>query len=318
MIWRGAIAAAALLVAAPALAATAKPGLSGQLAAFQALDGRVQSAAWRLVRGNAPYCRDVAPGIGLVLFDAAGYSDPKAVRDALGLSRDVAVGAVAVDSPAARAGLRAAQPLSAVAGQAVAALPPAGPSDYARLVGLHDRVDAALRASGRVELADGEGNAVTVVGEPACASRFELLSSGSKAAADGKRVVIGRKLVEALPEDDLLAAALAHELAHNLLGHRARLDVSGRSWGKVRVTEREADRLAPWLLANAGYDPQAAVRFFERWGPTFDPGLFATPDHDGWKARVRTVAAEIAAMNRAMVSNADGQANWARDFSPAG
>ena len=92
---------------------------------------------------------------------------------------------------------------SAVFSQAVAALPPAGPSDYARLVGLHDRVDAALRASGRVELADGEGNAVTVVGEPACASRFELLSSGSKAAADGKRVVIGRKLVEALPPDPL-------------------------------------------------------------------------------------------------------------------
>ena len=314
MIWRGAIAAAALLVAAPALAATTKPGLREQLAAFQALDGRVQSAAWRLVRGNAPYCGDVAPGIGLILFDAAGFGDPKAVRDALKLPGDIAVGAVALDSPTARAGLRAAQPLAAVAGQAVELLPPARPGDYTRLTGLHDRVDASLRANGTLNLTDAAGNAISISGEPTCITRFELLSSGSKAAADGRRVVIGRKLVEALPDDDLLAAALAHELAHNLLGHRARLDASGRSWGKVRVTEREADRLAPWLLANAGYDPQAAVRFFERWGPKFDLGLFATPDHDGWKTRVRKVAAEIEVMNRAMISNADGQANWARDF----
>ena len=317
MIWRGAIAAAALLVAAPALAASAKPGLREQLAAFQALDGRVQSAAWRLVRGNAPYCGDVAPGIGLVLFDAAGFGDPKAVRDALGLLGDIAVEAIAADSPAARAGLRAAQPLSVVAGQAVAALPPAGPSDYARLVGLHDRIDASLRATGTVELSDATGGAIAIPGEPVCVSRFELLSSGSKAAADGKRVVIGRKLVEALPEDDLLAAALAHELAHNLLGHRARLDASGRSWSKVKVTEREADRLTPWLLANAGYDPQAAVRFFERWGPKFDLGLFATPDHDGWRTRVRTVATEIEMLHAAQAKRGGG-ADWAQDFSPAG
>ena len=163
---------------------------------------------------------------------------------------------------------------------------------------------------------------IAVTGEPACVTRFEMTSAGSKAAADGRRVVIGRKLVEALPADsvrgdELLAAALAHELAHNLLGHRARLDASGRSWSKVRATERESDRLSVWLLANAGYDPQAAVRFFERWGPKFDLGLFATPDHDGWKARVRTVSTEIVAM-RAAQAAPGGVADWSRDFRPAG
>ena len=320
---RGAFAAAVLLAATPAFAAPAPPlTLRSQIETLQSLDARVQSVAWRLVRGNAPYCRTVAPRIGLTLFDAAGFADPAAVRAALGLPGDIAVEAVAADSPAARAGLHSGQLLRAVAGQVVETLPAAGPNDYARLVTLHDRIDATLADAGEVIVSDGAGADIAIVGEAVCITRFELLSSGSKAAADGKRVVVGRKLVEALPPDplrgdELLAAALAHELAHNLLGHRARLDASGRSWSKVRATEREADRLSVWLLANAGYDPTAAVRLFKRWGPKFDLGILATPDHDGWKTRVRTVSAEIEAM-RAAQAKRGGSADWTRDFSPAG
>jgi hypothetical protein len=312
MIWRGALATVALLFCVPAVASAAQPDLRVELDTLQALDTRVQSVGWRLARSNAPFCPHVSPGIGLQLFDAAGFSDPAAVKAALGLTGDIAVEAVAAGSPAERAGLRPRQPLRAVAGQPVAALRQAKAGDYARLVGLHDQVDAALLASGKAAFVDGTGNEIAVIGEPACVTRFELTDSGSKAAADGHRVVIGRKLVEALPEDELLAAALAHEFAHNLLGHRARLDASGRSWGKVRATEREADRLAPWLLVNAGYDPQAAVRFFERWGPRFDLGLLATPDHDGWKERVRRITAEIANVEAAR--RADGKADWSKAF----
>lgn len=311
MIGRGAIAAAALMAAVPALAAPAT--LRDQLAQLQALDTRVQSIGWKLVRANAAYCRQVAPGIGLALFDAAGFADPAAVRTALDLPGDIAVEAVAADSPADRAGLRSRQPLSVVAGQRVSALPPVPPGNYDRLVGLHDRIDAVLLATGRADFTDADGREIAVEGEPACITRFELLSSGSKAAADGHRVVIGRKLVEALPEDELLAAALAHELAHNLLGHHARLDASGRSWSKVKATEREADRLSAWLLTNAGYDPQAAVRFFERWGPKFDLGILATPDHDGWKTRFRTVSAEIAKAEAAR--GGDGKVDWRATFA---
>ena len=315
---RGAFAAAVLLTAVPAAAAPTQLTLRAQLDAFQALDTRIQSVAWRLIRGNARYCRTVAPRIGLTVFDAAGFADPAAVRAALGLPGDIAVEAVATDSPAARAGLHSGQPLRAVAGQAVESLPAAWPNDYARLVALHDRIDATLADVGKVVVTDAAGAEIAISGEPVCVTRFELLSSGSKAAADGKRVVIGRKLVEALPPDplggdELLAAALAHELAHNLLGHRARLDASGRSWSKVRATEREADRLSVWLLANAGYDPTAAVRFFQRWGPQFDLGILATPDHDGWKTRIKLVKAEIAKLEAARGS--DGKVDWRGVFA---
>jgi hypothetical protein len=118
------------------------------------------------------------------------------------------------------------------------------------------------------------------------------------------------------PEDELLAAALAHELAHNLLGHRARLDASGRAWSKVKATERQADRLSVWLLANAGYAPDAALRFFERWGPATDLGLFTEPSHDRWKTRVTRIASEIAALRAAMAKDAHGDADWPRSFKP--
>ena len=314
MIARGIIAAAALLAVVPALAAPAppRPDLRAQIETLQALDARVQSVGWRLVRDNSAYCRDVSPAIGLVLFDAAGFADPAAVRLALGLASDIAVEAVAADSPAARAGLRMGQALRAVAGEQVATLPAVKPKDYARLVALHDRVEAALRSTDQVSFSDGAGAEFSIAGLPACATRFELLSAGSEAAADGQRVVIGRQLVEALPEDELLAAALAHELAHNLLSHRARLAREGRTWGRIRLTERQADRLSVWLLANAGYDPRAAMRFFALWGPKFDLGLFATPDHDGWKARVKLVGNEIARIEAARGS--DGKVDWRTAF----
>ena len=313
MIARAALLAAAVALAPPAVAAASD--LRAQLKELATLDTRVQTAGWRLARGNAVYCREVAPGIGLQLFDAASYSNPEAVRETLALRADIAVGAVATDGPAARAGLAAHAPLSAVAGQPTVSLPGAKPDDYARLAGLHDRLDAELRQSGRASFALVDGASLEFAGEPACVTRFEMLTKGSRAAADGKRVVIGRKLVEELP-DELLAAALAHELAHNLLGHRERLNATGRSWGKVKATEREADRLMPWLLANAGYDPRAAVRFFAVWGPKHDLGLFATPDHDGWKARVKRVTAEIGVM-RAAQARRGGAADWSRDFRRA-
>ncbi|MET0178934.1 MAG: M48 family metalloprotease [Novosphingobium sp.] len=310
----GAATSAVLLAVSAPVAAQAAPA---PLAALQTLDARVQSVGWRLTRGNARFCRGAVPGIGLQLQDAAGYADPRAIRAALRLPGDIAVGAVAADSPASRAGLAANDPLVEVAGQQAAALPRARPGDYARLANLHDRIDAALAATARVALVrlrNGREERLEIAGEPACPSRFEMLSEGTRAAADGRRVVVGRKLVERFPEDELLAAVLAHELAHNLLGHRARLDAQGRAWSTVKATEREADRLSVWLLTNAGYPPEAAVRFFERWGPANDLGIFTEPTHDRWETRAKRVAAEIAKMRAAMAPDPTGAANWAVDF----
>ncbi|MFA9201437.1 MAG: hypothetical protein ACEQR8_09695, partial [Cypionkella sp.] len=113
------------------------------------------------------------------------------------------------------------------------------------------------------------------------------------------------------PEDEL-AAALAHEFAHNLLAHRAWLKGAGRKAKNIRLTEREADRLMPWLLANAGYDPAAAVRFFRKWGPGNDGWIFRAPTHDGWDERAEAVEGELPLIARVRASG--GAADWRAHF----
>ena len=147
---------------------------------------------------------------------------------------------------------------------------------------------------------------------PACPTRFELLDSGGRAAADGKRVVIGRKFAGFEYPEDELAAALAHEFAHNLLAHRAWLKGVGRKAKYIRLTEREADRLMPWLLANAGYAPDAAIRFFKKWGPGNDGWIFRSPTHDGWDERAEFVAGELPQIAQLMAS--EGAADWRARF----
>ena len=291
----GAALAALALVAAPAAAHARDlaPQQANVYRQLQALDARVQSVGWRLVRANAPFCKVTRLAIGLLLQDSHSWSDPAAMRESLGLSSDIAVGAVAVGSPAERAGLAINQPLLGIADEG---FPDSKPGDYRRLAALHDRIDDALRGGGSVALAigtDAGRRTVSVAGEPACASRFELLTDGDSARADGARVLVTRKLVDDLPEDDLLAAAIAHELAHNLLRHPQKRTEEGKGWNKIRHNEREADRLSVWLLANAGFDTAGAVRFQREWMRGRDWG-FLTPTHDAWDERIDMIEQERA------------------------
>ena len=113
-------------------------------------------------------------------------------------------------------------------------------------------------------------------------------------------------------DEPVFAALLAHELAHNVLGHDAWLDRHGRKPKNVRLIEREADRLVPWLLANAGHDPAAGEAFMRQWGKAYDAGLKLRRTHDGWDERAEHMAAEVPLVRAAMA--AEGKADWARHF----
>lgn len=47
-------------------------------------------------------------------------------------------------------------------------------------------------------------------------------------------------------------------------------------------------------MANAGYDPAGAVRFWTRYGKQRGKGIFSAPTHYRWKKRVDLFEAEIA------------------------
>jgi hypothetical protein len=314
------LALAGLLLAASPLAAEAEPELASEasspgLTAFHARLAKeqlLQDIGWKLVTGNARYCADAAPAIGLQLHDMASYSEPLAVRKLLGLKGDIAVLTAADGSPAQQAGMATNQSIAAIADEDPNSWSAQPNRDWQRIKRAHDRIDAQLAETGTVAITLSDGGSISAIGVAACASRFELGGDTKRAVAEGSRVIIGLDFPGFDYVEEEFAAAIAHELAHNLLRHREWLESEGRKRRNIRLTEREADRLMPWLLANAGYDPAASVRFMEQWGPRHGGGIFRKRTHDGWDERVQFIEAELPQINALL--QREGAADWQRHF----
>ena len=282
-----------------------------------AKDARVASIGFKLATGNAPFCDRITPATGLLLDDVTAYTAPDTVRAAMGLSGDFSVRAVVPGSPAAKAGLTADQELIRIGGKALGTWAKDPKEPGVRLEQVRAMIGETLAAKGAISFTPKDGSAVEITGIPACHSRFEVAKRKGKkrkgAAADGDRVIVGDWFPGHAWPDDLLAGLIAHELAHNVLSHRAILDANGRKRTLVRLTEREADRLAPWLLANAGFAPDAAPRFMQAWGPKHSGGwLTRKRTHDGWDERMANMQAEVKLVEAKMA--ATGQADWRTHF----
>lgn len=289
------------------------PAEAAAIGRFQDHDQRLQDIGWQLVRGNADFCPQVTLSIGLQLQDMASYGRPDIARTALGLKGDFAVQTAARGSPAEQAAGFARNREVVQLGRFDPNQWPAGRQmDWQRVARAHDHVDALLGEHGGIKVTFGDGASLAVQPVEVCASRFELMGEGSAAVADGNRVVIGMDFPAFAYDDGMFASLVAHELAHNLLGHPAWLDRNGRGWGKVKRTEREADRLIPWLLANAGYEPGDAMRFMREWGPRHSVKFLRAPTHDGWAKRLRAIEAEVPLVAEAIKQ--DGRADWSRRF----
>ncbi len=294
----------ALLLAA--LSATGLPVQAQPVDDLQRADAQVQTIGWRLSRANARFCARGAPGIGLLLGDAQTFADPAAARAAYGLSGDIAVAAVAAGSPAEAAGLAANAVVTAVAGTAVGPAPRKGSWD--RVWALQTRLEQAAAQRGEVAFTLADGRTVTVKAAPSCGVRFFLDDAKDNAAATRSEVRVGRDALARLGGDEtMIAAMLAHELAHAALDHEGVLGPGTWTTAAVRRTEREADRLSVWIMANAGYDPTAALRMVRLIGPR---GLLVIPGASHGKAstRAREMAAEIAVMRAAP------DIDWAQRF----
>ncbi|WP_435419057.1 hypothetical protein WAB17_05750 [Parerythrobacter aurantius] len=314
-------AAFSLPFAAFALPATAGPAsLPEGFAELRAKDARVARIGYALATGNAAFCDTLAPATGLLLHDLAAYGNRDELRAQLGLGGDIGVQSIVPGSPAAKAGIAPDQTIEAVSATQVAAIPNEDRRRWARLVTINEIMEQSLRDSGQIALQIAGRGSVTLKGVSACATRWEVGELGQRAVADGTRVVIGEKFPGFGWEDELLAAVMAHELAHNVLRHRAWLDARGRKQKDIRLTEREADRLAPWLLANAGYEPAAALRFMNTWGPDYSGGILRKRTHDGWDERADAMAAEIPLVEAqlAAAGRADWRAHFRREIAPEG
>ncbi len=240
---------------------------------LNALDIRVATIADRIAIRGIAFCPKPARRLPYVLEDAALYS---------GAERSVAVrmfglGAYPVFTyPSSLAGMA----VTAIGGQAIRAA-----TRKTRRTRI-DAIEKAVEAGATLTLQ--KGDATRRLGpspNTGCASRVQVLPSNRlNAKADGDVVEITSATIAEAQDDDELAFVIAHEMAHNVLGHPASLNKIGRSAKHVFTTEVEADRLGLRLMKAAGFDPAAAARFWVRFGNKTDAGLFS----DGTHMRVGT------------------------------
>lgn len=304
---------ALMLVGGPAVVkAEERPN---PLAQFQQREGQLFDIGWKLARANSAFCRFKAFSIGLMIHDAANYARADEVRTALSLAGDIGVQAVASGSPAERAGVKVNHTIFAVdLAQVEQRWKPSHPT-VKRTLQIEDAMASSLE-DGRIGISFNDRGGETVIeGVETCASKFRLTGEDT-AYASKDTVFFGEGFMAFGLPRDLFAAAVAHELAHVIQGHPLRKEREGWGWRKTRTSEREADRMMPWLLFNAGYDPRAAADWMRAWGPKHSGGLLRKRTHDGWDERLAMIVAETAALKRLIAANnwKPGEADWSQRF----
>jgi Zn-dependent protease with chaperone function len=235
------------------------------------------------------------------------------VSHRFGLARGPGVLAVVEGSPAAQAGLSAGDVLLSVSNRpfpspSAAAAEPDDKKRRRSMEAAEAQLEEALRSGAVTLQVYRDGRTILVELNPVmgCPARGRLARSGQpNAFADGRWAIMTTKLLGFIRNDDELAVAMAHELAHNILGHSSELEGVvpkgilrniGKNAARVHKTEEEADRLGIKLVWAAGYDVSAAIPFWRRLYAKYDPiptpKLFRT--HPSLAARERLINETIA------------------------
>ena len=273
---------------------------------LHALDLRVAHIGENLAVAAHDLCQHRVARTGIDLHSRAQYGrlTGEQARAMFPIPNGVAVLLVVNGSSAQQSGIGEGEGLIDIDGAAVPLSPPGRRPDYAPTRQALDMLDAAMtdgEAWLRLRATDGSERRVHLRGTPGCPTRFQMAPGGGlEAEADGAYVKIGQAMVEAAPDDDLLAASLAHELAHNILRHRERQNAAGMRRGLARMfgrnaalsraAESEADRLVPWLLARAGFQPEAALRWLDLLEQRVGP---SAPTHPSWTRRRQTIREQL-------------------------
>jgi len=116
--------------------------------------------------------------------------------------------------------------------------------------------------------------------------KLTLLSTSTVVALapDEDTILISQGMLRTLANEAELAFVLAHERAHQQLGHTA-LDVDEVSASKRKSLELAADQRAIAVMAAAGYDPRAAFGALKRTDVQDSQGLTNRADYPDLEER---------------------------------
>lgn len=283
---------------------------------LQTLDQRIADVSWRIAAANEALCPRRMHAIGISIHDAAQYAPAyrQAAIDTFGFGDGLpAVLAVASGGPAAQAGMQPGDRIAVLDGQVISPTLPAAkaPEDYGSMDAVMTRLENLPDRPIPIEILRGTRRiALTLQPATVCRTRVEVVPSGKiNADSNGTVVRIYGKLALWTRNDDELATVMAHEMAHNILGHNARIEreristglsaIFGRDGAKLREMERDADRYGLYLVASAGYDYHVGPDFWRKL--TNSTGLGSI-----W-ATTHPTARDRAAFNQEVVSEIDRQ-----------
>ena len=256
---------------------------------------RLYRVAAPLLVNNTELCKGNARNLlGFTAKSKYSFSDElsEAAQQLYGMDDRLQVMGVLAGSGAAKAGIRVGDKLDMVEGKPV---PPGSDAERQAATMLAPLINRG--ASVRLTMVrNGAPVQVTVPFTRACAYSIELGNADNvNAYNDGRRVLITRGMMNFAANDNELAYVLAKEMAHNSLNHarvqrttgtagaiidnliRIRPDMSamaGMSGMKPmpQTMDAAADTLSLYMLARAGYDIDAAPRFWERLASQYPPG----------------------------------------------
>jgi Zn-dependent protease with chaperone function len=256
---------------------------------------RIYNISYPLLAANADFCgRATAPSLGMSAWNIYGVNKNyrAAANRIFGIDGRLAVKAVAHNSPAARAGIRAGDVIVAINGQTI----PDG--DSALKI-----ADQLVRKSGynRIDfMIERKGRAITTTASPVKACNFPVIldydSSQINAFADGEKIVITKGIVRFAENDNEIAMIIAHELGHSAMNHVGKMQQNagigmlgglavdsllsaagvgtGRQFSQIggqmaaqRFSvpfEQEADYIGMYFMERAGYDASGVANFWRR------------------------------------------------------
>lgn len=255
--------------------------------------GRLDRLAFPLLAAATPLCQGkTGPRMGVSFRHLREFAGPWSVAaaSALQASDTLSVSHVTPDSPAERAGLRAGDRVLAVNQATI-------PADRGALDALR-RAMATLPEEVPVTVArEGAVHQLTVVPETVCDLGARVTVEGDiNAFADGRNIIFPWAMMR-FANDDELRTVVAHEIAHNAMGHieaRQKNALLGGIFGAIadialatqgvntggehtagfmraaaaafsQDFEREADYVGMYLMARAGVPLDAGPNLWRQF-----------------------------------------------------
>jgi Zn-dependent protease with chaperone function len=278
-------------------AAEARP-MSMRLLAAQEL--RLATISYRIATANAHTCAKREVMSGMVLHDLSRYEPAlrPAIAQAFSLNSGIGILGVVPGSVADEAGLRTDDEILQVGPYSVqdgAAL--TRRKSFARMEQF-DRILQAAMTYGQTDLIirrQGVQLRLPMRASYGCGGKLTLSASDSSNAwADGRNVLVTTGMTGLSKNDDEIAFVIAHEMAHNILGHVGNSDQKRGIFGigSVKQAEIAADDYAVELMSNGGYQPTGGIAFLQNarrrmwWSFSLD--------HPGFGRRIAIVNAAIA------------------------